>query len=125
MRFVPLTDVEADREELLTEYKQAKAYAKARVGEHYFFYPTGFCKRGYVPYSEVVWAFRRMGQLTRGSASYTVNKLVLVTRDKRQLEYIIHKDGTTDCLERLKRNYPAVDIGYEESKAEKYNTAED
>lgn len=120
MKFIPITSTEMDTVTLKKEFDAATSYAKARVGEHMFFYPLGLFRYGYLPYSEVVWAFRRLEQLRRGSASYTVNKLVLVTKERKQLEYIIHRDGSSDCLKRMSQNYPEIEIGYEDSKAKKY-----
>ena len=120
MKFIPMTDKTCEPAVLKADFDTAKAFAKAKVGEQCFFYPAGLCKRSYVPYESVVWAFRRQEEMSRAGQAFTVNKLVLVTGDKKQLEFIIHKDGAQLCFDKLKEKKPGVDIGYEKDKEEKY-----
>lgn len=120
MKFIPMTDKTCELAVLKADFDTAKAFAKAKVGEQCFFYPAGLCKRSYVPYESVVWVFRRQEEMSRAGQAFTVNKLVLVTGDKKQLEFIIHKDGAQLCFDKLKEKKPGVDIGYEKEKEEKY-----
>lgn len=120
MKFISMTDRTSDAAVLKADFDSARAFAKAKVGEQFFFYPAGLLKRAYVPLDCVVWAFRRQEEMSKAGQAFTVNKLVLVTGEKKQLEFIIHRDGAQYCFDKLKEKNPGVDIGYEKAKEEKY-----
>lgn len=59
MKYHPLTDTRASDSILRDEYKAGRVVGKIHLGEHHFFFRSGY-KTFYIPYSEIRRYFRRV-----------------------------------------------------------------
>lgn len=123
MRFIPLT-VTLERTELEEEFANIAEKKNVSLGENCIFIKR-FMRRLYLPYEQIVWAFRRVetvnGKAGKNQTTFEVQHLVMVTPDKKQFDVLVEsKEAANHILERIQEKNPAAEIAFSKEKKEKF-----
>ncbi|MBR6770166.1 MAG: hypothetical protein IKM28_02810 [Lachnospiraceae bacterium] len=107
------------------DFNTARAVEKVRYGKNYLFYEGGIRKWLYVYYKDIVWAYRRQGDIY-GKLGYVggnpdINNLMIVTRDKKRIGIPVEKmENVLKGLDIIHARNAFVDIGYTKEKEARY-----
>lgn len=123
MKFIPLT-VALEQIELEQEFSKIAEKKKVSLGESCIFIKR-FRKQLYIPYEQIVWAFRRVetvnGKMRRNQTVFEVQHLVMVTPDKKQFDILIEsKEAANMILDRISEKNPTAEIAFSKEKKEKF-----
>ncbi|MCI6552553.1 MAG: hypothetical protein MR430_03275 [Lachnospiraceae bacterium] len=107
------------------DFNMAQAVEKVRYGKSYMFYEAGFRKWMYVYYQDIVWAYRRQGdiygKLGCVGGNPEINNLMIVSRDKKRIGIPVERmENVLKGLDIIHERNAFVDIGYTREKEEQY-----
>lgn len=124
MKFEAVTECKLDEALLAQDFEAGTEIGRGKAGERCIYYPKLF-HQCYIPYEQIVWAFHRVeevkGTLCCGTAVFQLHKLIIVTRDKKELSLDIGEKPEVDAgLAAVLAHNTAADTGYTKEKKEKY-----
>ena len=116
MKFICLSGVETDKEVLRKEYKAAKQWGEARIGEGHLFYRS-FIRISYVSINEIERIYIREESGESGEFLLLESFLMLKTKDgvlhKLRIEWARNAHAV---LIHFEQNHPHIAIGFDGSK---------
>lgn len=123
MRFTPLT-VSMEKAELKEEFGNIAEKKNISLGENCIFIKR-FMRQLYLPYEQIVWAFRRIetvnGKVGKKQNVFEVQHLVMVTPDKKQFDVLVEsKEAADHILAHIQEKNPAAEIAFSKEKKEKF-----
>ncbi len=123
MKFSPLK-TQLEQNLLEQDYGQASEKGKVTLGETCI-YVKKVTKQLYLPYSDIVWVFRRVeqvnGRLCCGNTTYEIQHLIMVSKDREQFDVLFEsKELVEKAIDFIKKQNPEVDTAYSAEKKEKY-----
>lgn len=120
MKFVGITKTELSREELEADYASATRLGRYAAGARALYCPK-FRRRVYIPYADIVWAYRRQetaeGKLCCGKMQFAIHKILLYTRERQRFELAgMEQEQAKAILAALEQSGADIDIGYSKEK---------
>ena len=116
MKFYPLTDTQADSDQLASEYKSAREIGKIRLGQLRLYFKAGL-RTYYIHYHDITRLFRRVlevpAKLCCGKGDFEIEHLVICGEGDRELAQI-QLPGTKAAkilMDELKLLVPEAEIG--------------
>lgn len=124
-RFEAAAGHRQDESLVKVDFNRAKQIEKVRYGSQYIFYPTDRYTWLYIYYKDIVWAYRRQGdifgKLGTTGGNMNLNNLMIVTRDKKRIGIPVEEmENVLKGLDIIHERNAFVDIGFTRQKELSY-----
>lgn len=104
------------------DFNRARKVGDVRYGRYFLFYP-GISKWMYIGYDDIVWAYRRLGDIPgkrEETAGTELHFLMLVTREKKRFGVPVGEKENALTGLKILQEHSFIDIGFSKEKEEKY-----
>lgn len=104
------------------DFNRARKVGNVRYGRYFVFFP-GMEKWMYIGYDDIVWAYRRLGEIPgkKGKeADAETHFLMLATREKKRFGVSVGEKENALTGLKILQEHSFIDIGYSKEKEEKY-----
>lgn len=104
------------------DFNRARKVGNVRYGKYFLFYP-GIEKWMYIGYEDIVWAYRRLGDIPgKRERDYDIEMhfLMLVTKEKKRFGVPVGEKENALTGLRILQEHSYIDIGFSKEKEEKY-----
>ncbi len=104
------------------DFNRARKVGNVRYGRYFVFFP-GMEKWMYIGYDDIVWAYRRLGEIPgkKGKeADAETHFLMLATKEKKRFGVSVGEKENALTGLKILQEHSFIDIGYSKEKEEKY-----